>query len=195
MRFSVLDLETQKTFDEIARNKIHELKVSVVGFYDSASDVYATFEEKEISMLEQKLRQSDLIIGFNIKSFDLAVLQPYLGLSVDTLPVLDLLEEIKNVRGHRVTLQSVAVATLKEAKSGSGLDAVRLYRENRMDELKKYCLDDVRITKNIYQYGLEHSRVFFKSERDYQVHEIPVTWGENLERFSRKAADFPSTLF
>lgn len=195
MRFSVLDLETQKTFDEIARNKIHELKVSVAGFYDSASDAYSTFEEKEISLLEERLRQSDLIIGFNIKSFDLAVLQPYLGLSVDTLPVLDLLEEIKNVRGHRVTLQSVAVATLKEAKSGSGLDAVRLYREGRMDELKKYCLDDVRITKNIYQYGLEHSRVYFKSERDYQVHEIPVTWGGNLDRFSKKAADFPSTLF
>ncbi len=195
MRFSVLDIETQKTFDEIGRNKIYELKVSVVGFYDSASDAYFTYEENEISRLEESLRQTDLIIGFNIKSFDLAVLQPYLGLSVETLPVLDLLEEIRQVRGHRVTLQSVAVATLKEAKSGSGRDAVRLYREGRMDELKKYCLDDVRITKNIFQYGRDYSRVYFKSERDFQVHEIPVTWGHNLERFSKKPADFPSTLF
>ncbi len=195
MRLSVLDIETQKTFNEIGRNKLHELKVSVVGFYDSAADAYLTFEEKEISRLEEYLRQTDLLIGFNINFFDLPVLQPYLGLSVETLPVLDLLEEIKKVRGHRVTLQSLAVATLKEAKSGSGFEAVRLFREGRMDELKKYCLDDVRITKGIFDYGCEHSRVYFKSERDFQTHEIPVTWGQNLERFAKKSVTFPSTLF
>lgn len=195
MRFSVLDLETQKTFGEIGKNKLHELKISVAGFYDSASDTYFAFEEKELPRLEEALRQTDLLIGFNIKSFDLPVLQPYLGLSVESLPVLDLLEEITQVRGHRVTLQSLAVATLKEAKSGSGIEAVRLFREGRMAELKKYCLDDVRITKGIFEYGCEHSRVYFKSERDFQVHEIAVTWGQNLERFAKKPAVFPSTLF
>ncbi len=195
MRLSVLDLETQKTFSEVGRDKLHELKVSVAGFYDYPTDSYLTFEENEILRLEEYLTQTDLLIGFNIKSFDLAVLQPYLGIAVTNLPVLDLLEEIKKVRGHRVTLQSLAVATLKESKSGSGWEAVRLFREGRMDELKKYCLDDVRITKDVFEYGRKHSRVFFKSERDFQTYEIPVTWGERLDEFMKKPSAFPTSLF
>ena len=195
MKLSVLDLETQKTFSEIGRNKFHQLKVSVVGYYDFPSGSYSTFEEDEIPLLEERLKETDLLIGFNIKGFDLPVLQPYLLTPVENLPVLDLLEEIKKVRGHRVTLQSLAVATLNETKSGSGWDAVRLFHEGKMDELKKYCLDDVRITKDIFEYGRARGRVFFKSERDFQTHEIPVSWGERLAEFAKKSSNFPSSLF
>ncbi len=195
MNISVLDLETQKTFSEIGRNKLHELKVSVVGFYDYGTDSYLAFEESEIPKLEERLKQTDLVVGFNIKGFDLVVLQPYLLTSVEELPVLDLLEEIKKVRGHRVTLQSLAIATLQEAKSGSGWDAVRLFHEGKLEELKKYCLNDVRITKAIFDYGRTHKRVFFRSERDFQTYEIPVTWGERLDEFAKKQSNFPSSLF
>lgn len=195
MHLSVLDLETQNTLSEVGRDKLHQLKVSVAGIYDYPSDSYLTFEEPELKDLEQYLRKVDLLVGFNIKSFDLAVLQPYFALSVSSLPVLDLLEEIKRVRGHRVTLQSLAVATLGEKKSGTGSNAVTLFRDGKIQELKRYCLDDVRITKEIFEFGRKNRRVSFKSERDFQVHEIPVTWGERLGEFARKPQLFPSSLF
>ena len=50
-----------------------------------------------------------------------------------------------------------------------------------MEELKKYCFDDVRITKDIYEYGIKHGKIFFISNRDYQTHEVPVSWGNALK--------------
>jgi DEAD/DEAH box helicase domain-containing protein len=92
----------------------------------------------------------------------------------------------------------VAQATLQCSKSGSGWDAIKLFREGRMDELKKYCIDDVRLTKDIYEYGLKNGKILFTSNRDYQMHEVPVQWGgtvrELLEKRENRNA-FPTSLF
>jgi DEAD/DEAH box helicase domain-containing protein len=189
----VLDLETQNTFDEVGRNNLHKLKISVVGIYDYSEAEYKTYEESEMMALEHKLKQAELIIGFNIRRFDFAVLAPYLFTPVDTLPVLDLLEEIEKVRGHRVSLQSVAQGTLGVAKSGQGLNAVHYYRQGKMEELKRYCLDDVRITKDVYEYGCAEKRVYFISNRDWQKYEIPINWGGAPS--AKKEPAFPSSLF
>lgn len=191
MHLSVLDLETQKTLREVGRDRIRDLKMSVAGVYDYPSDSYLTFEEDKLPDLERYLSQVDLLIGFNIKAFDLVVLEPYFADAVAHLPVLDLLEEIKRVRGHRVTLQSLAVGTLRQCKSGTGCDAVTLFREGKIEELKRYCLDDVRITREIFEYGRREGRVFFKSERDLKVHEVPVTWDARIHELGRKQDLFP----
>lgn len=189
----VLDLETQKTFSEVGRDKLHKLKVSVVGIYDYVDDEYRTYEENQISKLEERLRSVELIIGFNVRRFDLYVLEPYLFTSVETLPVLDLMEEIEKVRGHRVSLQSVAQATLGSAKSGQGLDAINLFHNGKMEELKRYCLTDVRITKEVYEYGCTHNRVYFISNRDWQKYEVPISWNGLHE--IKKEEVFPNSLF
>ena len=62
-RIIVLDLETQKAFKEIDRSKLHLLKISVVGIYDSLDDKYMCYEEKEFKALEEKLKQADTIVG------------------------------------------------------------------------------------------------------------------------------------
>ncbi len=190
----VLDLETQKLFSEIDRSKRHLLRVSVVGIYDYGRGEYFVFEEKEISRLEPFLKNASFLIGFNIRDFDLEVLKPYLVTSLDPIPVLDLLEEIEAVRKHKVSLQSVAQATLKEGKSGTGLEAVQLFKEGRMKELKQYCLDDVRITKELYEFGGANGRVYFLSNRDWQTHEVPVGWGKKIPT-PAQGDSFPSTLF
>lgn len=196
-RYMVLDIETQKGFNEVDRKKLHLLKVSVACIYDSKTDSYMAFEEKEMLKLEEMLKLADLIVGFNIRDFDMEVLAPYLMTPVKNFPILDLLVEIEKVRGHRVSLQSVAQATLKSSKSGSGWDAIRLYKEGRLEELKKYCMDDVRITKDVYEYGLKNSRIFFVSNRDYQTHEVPVDWKNAVKdlKEQKKEDVFPTSLF
>ena len=190
--YLVLDLETQKTFDEVGRQNLHKLKVSVVGIYDYLTDEYKIYEESEIQTLEERLKSAELLIGFNIRRFDLPVLSPYLFLSFETLPVLDIMEEIEKVRGHRVGLHSVAQATLGVTKSGEGWNAVNLYEQGKMDELKKYCLNDVRLTKEIYDYGCREGRVFFISNRDWKKYEIPISWNETADV---KKESFPTSLF
>ena len=67
----VLDLETQKLFEEVGgRGKNHLLKISVVGIYDYSTDKYQIFREHEIPKLSSILQTADQIIGYNIKDFD-----------------------------------------------------------------------------------------------------------------------------
>ncbi len=200
----VLDLETQRSFKEIGKSKamsLSKLKVSVVGVYDYLTGQYMTYEEKEIMELEKRLQTAGLLIGFNIRRFDLPVLQPYLFSSIETLPVLDLLDDIEKARGHRASLDSVARATLNEGKTGDGAEALVLFKEGRMQELKKYCLDDVRLTKGVYEYGCREGKIFFTSTWDYKTYEIPVDWEKTTERFFNTVEkkpqqnDFPTSLF
>ena len=156
-RYMVLDLETQKGFHEVDRKKLYLLKVSVACVYDSKTDAYTAFEEKEMLKLEELLKQADLLIGFNIRDFDLEVLTPYLMAPPKNFPLLDLMVEIEKVRGHRVSLQSVAQATLNTSKSGTGWDALQLYKDGKIEELKKYCMDDVKITKEIFPCSAPYS--------------------------------------
>ena len=135
----VMDLETQKSFKEVGKSKLDslsKLKVSVVGVYDYLTDQYRAYEEKELMDLDKRIQTADMLIGFNIRRFDMPVLQPYIFKSVDLLPVLDLLDDIEKARGHRASLDSVARATLKEGKSGDGAEALLLYKEGRLTELK-----------------------------------------------------------
>ena len=198
----VLDVETQKSFKEIGKSKamsLSKLKVSVVCVYDDLTGEYSSYEEKDMMKFGERLQTADLIIGFNIRRFDMAVLQPYLFRPVEQFPVLDLLDDIEKARGHRVSLDSVARATVKEGKSGDGAEALVLFREGRMDELKKYCLEDVRLTKNVYDYGCREGKIYFTSTWDFKTHEVPVNWKQATDDFLNKKTgprtDFPASLF
>ncbi len=177
----VLDLETQKSFDEVGgRGKNHLLKVSVCGVYDYYQDKYLVFEEHELPRLAPLLQSADQIIGFNIKSFDFEVLQPYMGFNLNELPYYDLLEEIDRAIGHRVSLETVAQGTIGSGKSGNGLEAILYYRNNRMDLLKKYCLDDVKVTRAVYEYALKNQKVLY---RDYfNIKQVSMTCNEPVSR-------------
>jgi len=159
----VLDLETQKSFQDVGgRGKNHLLKVSVCCIYDYSTGKYLSFEEKELPKLSPILQTADQIIGYNIKDFDFEVIQPYINFNIFEIPYLDLLEEIAKVLGHRIKLETVAQGTLGTGKSGSGLEAILYYQNGRMDLLKKYCLDDVKITKQVYDYALKNQKILYK---------------------------------
>lgn len=177
----VLDLETQKSFQEVGgRGKNHLLKVSVVVIYDYSTGKYSSFEEHEIPKLAPILQTSDQIIGYNIKDFDFEVIQPYLNFNIHEVPHLDLLTEIEKVLQHRIKLELVAQGTLGTGKSGNGLEALLFYKNGRMDLLKKYCADDVKITKQIYDYALKNGKLLYKDF--FKTKEIPLKIKEPLPR-------------
>lgn len=189
MNIIVYDLETQKTFAEISGQPISNLLVSYLGLYSYSQDKYFGFFEKDLPKLEQIIKQEQpTIVGFNSISFDNPVLQPYFNeVQMKDLPQVDILAEIFDRLGYRMKLESVAQATLAEGKSGSGLDAIRYYREGNLDALAKYCQDDVRITKELFDYGREHGYILYSSGGD--IHQMPVSWSteETIDHRLKKA--------
>lgn len=174
----VLDLETQRDFSEVEGRKHELLGVSVVGIYSYTTDQYEAFTEAQIPQLAPRLQQAELVIGFNIKRFDVPVLSPYLPFPTSTLPVLDILDEVVKNLGHRVSLESLAQATLGRGKAGTGLDALRWFKEGKFDQIKAYCLEDVRLTKELYEYGKQHGKLYCTSRYSSEKFEIPVFWPE-----------------
>ena len=187
----VLDLETQKSFQEVGgRGKNHLLKISVCGIYNYSTDKYSIYEENELSKLAPILQTADQIIGFNIKDFDFEVLKPYLNFDIFALPYFDLLEEIAKVLGHRINLESVAQGTIGSGKSGSGLEALLYFKNGRMDLLKKYCLDDVKVTKQVYDYALKNQKILYKDF--FKTKELPL---KVLEPIPRVGVQHQAALF
>jgi len=175
----VVDLETKKSFADVGgEQNIQNLGISVAGVYSYNQDAFFALEEHELPKLEKMLENTGHIIGFNINHFDIPVLKPYLTkVSLDRIAVTDMFEDASNFLGHRVGLNALAKATLKESKSGHGLEALQWFKEGRVEEVKKYCLDDVRLTRDLYEYGKKNGHVLFESFVDGKVHSVPVRWG------------------
>lgn len=180
--YIVLDLETKKTFEEVGGRNFSELGVSVCCLYNYTDDAYRHFLELELSRMENDLLNANLIIGFNVLRFDLPVLQPYFTTSITTLPVFDIMDDLTQRLGHRVSLDSVAQATLNVGKSAHGLDAIRFFREGRWDELKSYCQQDVKITKEVFDYGLKNGEVYFFSKEGNKKIRVEVDWIDQLPK-------------
>jgi len=175
----VFDLETKKSFDEVGGyHNTAKLGVSVVGVYSYNKDKYRAFKEEEFDELLELFKNTKLLIGFNSKSFDNTALQPYYkNFDLSSISHLDILEEVVHALGHRLKLESVAQSTLGYGKSGSGLDAIMYYRNNDWNSLIKYCLDDVKITREIYEYGLAHGNIWYHNAG--QKEKIMVRWGKD----------------
>ena len=159
----VLDLETQRSFDEVggAENRA-QLGVSVVGVYDYTEDKFSTFRDTQFDELSVLLKNADEVVGFNLIGFDWPVLAAELGAWVTELPTLDLMIEAQRALGRRISLDSLAQATLGMGKLGSGLDALEYYRAGDWDKLERYCLEDVKLTRDLYEYARKYGQLFFQ---------------------------------
>jgi hypothetical protein len=69
------------------------------------------------------------------------------------------------------------MSTLGYGKSGSGLDAIMYYRQNDWENLSRYCLDDVKVTREVYEYGLNHGYIWYTNSG--QKEKIMARWYQN----------------
>jgi len=185
MKHIILDVETQKTFDEVGGYYPEKLGISFVGVIERdglPTDFGEKIEEKRYELFEKDLHKlwhimetSDVIIGFNLDSFDMQTFVPYYNGDIATLPTLDLMIRFKDSAGHRISLDAIASETLGTQKSGDGLDAIRYYREGHLDKLAKYCMKDVEITRDIYDFGRINKMVKYKNKWN-EVAEMEVNF-------------------
>lgn len=182
MRKIVLDIETRNSFQDVGKADPSFLDISVVCIYDSETDQYSSYLQEDLGKLWPILEKADVIITFNGDHFDLPLLNKYYSGDLLKIKSLDLLKEVKKSLGHRIGLGVIAQGTLNKPKGGHGLEAIEWWNKGEIDKIIKYCLEDVKITKEVYEYALEHKKLKYKEGE--QIIEFPVTttgWEEKEE--------------
>lgn len=59
--------------------------------------------------------------------------------------------DLQDITQKRIHLQTMAQLLGCTPKSGDGMNAIRLWEEGRLDELKAYCAQDVDTTIEIFE--------------------------------------------
>jgi DEAD/DEAH box helicase domain-containing protein len=173
----ILDVETKKTFDEVGGYFPDRLEISFVGVCVreglTGVGTMQSYFEADLPKLFPLLEEADVIIGFNVDGFDMQTFVPYYSGDITKIPTLDLMLRIKDSVGHRIGLDAVAKETLGIGKTGDGLDAIKYFKNGQLDELRKYCLQDVAVTRDIYDFGLQKGQVKFRNKWNRLI-ECPV---------------------
>jgi len=179
----VLDIETSNSFADVGKYDPSLLKVSLVGLYSYKTDEYTSFLEPELPKLWRLLESADRIIGYNLFGFDYQVLNTYYPGDLMKFPTLDIMLDIEKVIGFRVKLDDVAHASLGTGKSGNGLQAIEFFRKGEIQKLRDYCLQDVKVTKEVYEFGLKNGNVKYR-DRAGQTVPVPVSFAPKTEKAS-----------
>jgi DEAD/DEAH box helicase domain-containing protein len=173
--YLVVDIETQNLVQDVGGwDHIDKLKISVACAYDSKSDEYLSFRENEIKNLIE-LCEERLVIGYNIRGFDLLVLQAY-GLELKGLDVFDIMYDLQTLtRQQFLKLEAVARGTLGTGKSADGLLAVEWWKKGEIQKIIDYCLQDVKVTRDVFQFGRQNGFVRIQRSEE-KITEVPVQW-------------------
>jgi DEAD/DEAH box helicase domain-containing protein len=185
----VFDCETKTTIMRGDGFKNLEISVSVAYHYESRQ--FQVFLEHEQAALCKLVREADLVVGFNQLGFDMPLLRNYdPEIPIDVSKHYDILREFEKVAGHRIKLDHVLNQTLGTKKTSDGLQAVEWYKRGEIQKIAEYCKEDVRQTRNLFDYIVQHKSVAFQ-DKSGKKKWVPVTppeifkvaRGENLRLF------------
>lgn len=176
----VIDIETKNTFADVGRDNFTGLNISVVGVYSYNQDKYIAYDEHQLDELGELMKNTGLVIGFSITRFDLPVMAKHYDFDLFAIPRLDILDEIEINIGKRISLDLLAKENLGYGKTGHGMDAPILYGEGKLDELKKYCLNDVKVTKELYDLGKKQGYLLVPTRNSPNPEKVTFDWHERL---------------
>ncbi len=175
----VIDIETKNTFQDVGgRDNLKDLDISVIGVYSYATDEYRAFEESEFGDLGKMLQKTQLIVTFAGKRFDLPVMEKYFNFDVQSIRHYDILEEIEEEYGRRIGLGVLAEANIGAGKTGHGLEAIELYARGEMEKLKSYCLNDVKLTKELYELIKSQGYVWIPQRNSNEMVKVAIAPAE-----------------
>ena len=179
MRAITFDIESIS--DSVVRGRIdvNEQDLTVVAIHDSETGEYSSYFKEELPKLWPILERADMLIGFNSDVFDIPLLNRYYPGNLSHIRSLDLLVEVQKVLSRRVRLQSLAEATLGKGKKVMGLKAGEWWKEGKRDKVAEYCIEDVRLTRELYDYALTHGVLKYKDLRDIRDIKIDTSlWSQ-----------------
>lgn len=192
MRVITFDIESVS--DSLVRGRldVREQELTVVAIHDSETGEYASYFKEDLSRLWPILEHADMLIGFNSDAFDIPLLNRYYPGDLSRIRSLDLLAEVQNALGRRIRLQSLAEATLGKGKSSDGMKAGEWWKEGRKDDVAKYCIEDVRLTRELYEYALAHGALKYKNLLDVRDIKLDTSlWARQIAMAPALTHAFP----
>ncbi len=172
MKKIVFDIETANFFHDTGSNDPASLDMSCVCIHDSETNAYTSFTQENLKDLWPILEKAEMLISFNGDHFDIPILNKYYSGDLTKIKSLDLLKEVKNSLGRRIKLDSIAEGTLGRHKTGHGSDAMVWWKAGEKQKVIDYCIEDVRITKEIYDYALKNKTLKYMDGKE--VKEISI---------------------
>ena len=196
-----LDIETGNYSWEIGGWDKHSLfEPTVVCTWDGSDGHVFSKEEIEVEgaqvhplhprelgdHLQKHIDEGGVILGHNIRKFDL----PVLNAALDCWTAGDLMSKSESIIDTKLLVSKAAVAhgqiataldvlartTLDIGKSMKSADAPEAWRDGRYIEVAEYCLKDCQLTFDLYQYGRENGIVKSRSLEDGSIIELEVDW-------------------
>lgn len=190
----VLDVEIKTPIDKLPDgwSSTHLMGVSCCVCYEMNTDRYLIYGDTkgELEDLKMRVLKADRITTWNGWGFDFPVIfglqkskkvDQLLGFSDDMLRRCWLSQQINpeeyNANTHGGwSLDAVAKATLgSEGKTGSGASAPLLYKQGQWGRLVDYCLNDVKLTRDLCihadktGYLLGKNGLYARVGKDWQV--------------------------
>jgi DEAD/DEAH box helicase domain-containing protein len=176
MNIVYFDIESQKLFHEVGGRDASKLLLACGVTWSTARNDFAVYWEKDVSALIAELKSADRVIGFNIIGFDYEVLKPYtVNENFRTFRSTDMLQDIYRTLNFRLSLDSIARATLGTTKIATGVQSVEWFRNGELDKVAEYCKSDVDITRRVYEFGKINGFVNYYSKLGSKL-KVPVNW-------------------
>ncbi len=181
MRVITFDIETKNLFQDVGSNDPVDLDLSVICIHDSFTNEFTSYLEADFNKLWPILEQADAFVTWNGDHFDIPILNKYYPGDLTKIKSIDLMREVQLVLGRRLKLDSVGEATLNRNKSGHGLDAIEWWRNGEIEKIIKYCIEDVRLTRDLYDYAVANKHIKYKDLGGLKEVKLDTTKWEILE--------------
>lgn len=176
MNIVYFDLESQRLFEEVGGRDASKLLLACGVTWSTERNDFALYWEKDAAALIAELKSADRVIGFNILHFDYEVLRPYApNENFRTIRSTDMLQDIYRTLNFRLSLDSIARATLGATKTADGVKSVQWFRIGELEKVAEYCKADVDITRRVYEFGREHGFVYYYSRLGSKL-KVSVNW-------------------
>ena len=176
MNIVYFDLESQKLFEEVGGRDPSKLLLACGVTWSTERNDFAVYWEKDAAALITELKSADRVIGFNIINFDYQVLKPYApNENFRAFKSTDMLQDVYRTLGFRLSLDTIAKATLGATKTADGLQSVAWFKNGELDKVAEYCKADVDITRRVYEFGRDHGFVNYYSKMGSKL-KVMVNW-------------------
>jgi DEAD/DEAH box helicase domain-containing protein len=176
MNIVYFDLESQKLFQDVGGRDASRLLLACGVTWSTARNDFAVYWERDAPALIAELKSADRVIGFNIMGFDYEVLKPYArNENFRAFRTTDMLQDIYRTLGFRLSLDSIAKATLGATKTADGLQSVEWFRNGELEKVAEYCKSDVDITRRVYEFGRDNGFVHYYSKLGSKL-KVAVNW-------------------
>ena len=86
-----------------------------------------------------------------------------------------MLQDIYRTLQFRLSLDTIAKATLGAAKTADGVQSVEWFRNGELDKVAEYCKADVDITRRVYEFGRDNGFVHYYSKLGTKL-KVAVNW-------------------